>query len=58
MIRVSNLFHIVYKGNPKVRFEETLEVHLGDLKGIVPSSFKVTIETIPISLDPVDLKLL
>ena len=44
VIRISNLFHIVYKGNPKVCFEETFEVLLSDLKGIVPSSFKVTTE--------------
>ena len=41
MIRVSDLFHIVYKGNPKARFEETLDVLLWDLKCIMPSSFKV-----------------
>ena len=44
MIRVSNLFHIVFKGNPKARFGEILEVLLWDLKGILPSSFKVTTE--------------
>ena len=42
VIRVSNLFHIVYKENPKPHFVETLEVLLWDLKGIVSSSFKVT----------------
>ena len=42
MIRVSDLFLIVYKGNPKACFEETLEVLLWDLKGIMPSSFKFT----------------
>ena len=44
MIRVSNLFHIVFKENPKARFGEILEVLLWDLKGILPSSFKVTTE--------------
>ena len=43
MIRVSNLFHIVFKGNPKTCFVKTLEVLFLDLKGIVPSPFKVTI---------------
>ena len=42
MIRVSDLFHIVFRGNPKARFEKTLEMLLWDLKGIMPSSFKVT----------------
>ena len=28
VIRVSDLFHIVYKENPKPHFEETLEVLL------------------------------
>ena len=39
---VSDLFHIVFKENSKALFGETLEVLLWDLKGIVPSSFKVT----------------
>ena len=43
MIRVSNLFHIVFKGNLKAGFIMTLEVLLWDLKGNVPSPFKVTI---------------
>ena len=42
VIRVSVLFHIAYKGNPKACFEETLEVLLWDLKDIVPSPIKVT----------------
>ena len=42
MIKVSDIFHIVYKGNPKTRFVETLMVLLWDLKVIVSSSFKVT----------------
>ena len=44
VIMVSDLFHIVYKENPKARFGETFEVLLWDLKGFVPSSFKVTTE--------------
>ena len=43
MIKVSDLLHIVFKGNPKARFEKTFKVLLLDLKGIIPSSFKVTI---------------
>ena len=43
MIKVSDIFHIVYKENPKAHFVETLEVLLWDLKDIVLSSFKVTI---------------
>ena len=43
MIKVSDIFHIVYKENPKAHFLETLKVLLGDLKDIVLSSFKVTI---------------
>ena len=42
MNRVSDLFHIVYKGNSKAHFAKTLEVLLWDLKGIVYSSIKVT----------------
>ena len=42
MIRVSNLFHIVFRGNPKALFVETLEELLGDLKGVVPYIFKIT----------------
>ena len=42
MIRVSNLFHIVFKGNPKTCFVKTLEVLFLDLKGAVSSYFKVT----------------
>ena len=42
MIRVSDLFHILFKGNSKAHFEKTLEVLLWDLKGIMPYSFKVT----------------
>ena len=42
MIRVSNLFHIVFKGNPKTHFVITLEVLLWDLKGAMPSLFNVT----------------
>ena len=44
MIRISNLFHIVFKGDPTTRFVMTLEVLLWDLKGTVLSSFKVTTE--------------
>ena len=43
MIRVSDLFHILFKGNLKACFIMTLEVLLWDLKGIMPSPFKVTI---------------
>ena len=39
---VLNLFHIVFKRNSKARFVMTLEVLLWDLKGVVPSPFKVT----------------
>ena len=42
MIRVLDLFHIVFKGNPKARFVMTLEVLLWNLKGTMPSPFKVT----------------
>ena len=42
MIWVVNLFHIVFKGNHKEHFVKTLKVLLRDLKGIVPSPFKVT----------------
>ena len=42
MIKVSNLFHIIFKENPKTRFVIILEVLLWDLKGTVPSLFKVT----------------
>ena len=44
MIRVSNLFHIVFKGNPKARFVMTLKVLLWDLKDVVSSPIKVTTE--------------
>ena len=44
VIKVLDLFHMVYKGNPKTRFEQTLEVLLWDLKGIVSSSIKVIAE--------------
>ena len=43
MIKVSDIFHIIYKENPKAHFLETLKVLLWDLKDIVLSSFKVTI---------------
>ena len=42
MIRVSNLILLVFKGNPKTHFDMTLEVLFWDLKGIVPSPFKIT----------------
>ena len=41
-MRVLDLFYIVFKGNPKPQFVETLEVLFWDLKDIVASSFKVT----------------
>jgi len=44
VIRVLDLFHIVFKENLKARFVKTLDVLLWDLKGTVPSSFKVTIK--------------
>ena len=53
MIRVSNLILLVFKGNLKARFEETLELFFLDLKGTVSSPFKITT-----LLEPVDLKLL
>ena len=42
MIKVSDLFHILSKENPKAHFVMTLEVLLWDLKGTMPSPFKVT----------------
>ena len=44
MIKVSDLFHILFKGNLKTHFIMTLEVLLWDLKDTVPSPFKVTTE--------------
>ena len=44
VIKVLDLFHMVYKGNPKTHFEQTLEVLLWDLKGIMSSSIKVIAE--------------
>ena len=42
VIKVSDLFYIVFKGNLKTRFIMTLKVLLWDLKGTVPSPFRVT----------------
>ena len=53
MIRVSNLILLVFKGNLKARFEETLELFFLDLNGTVSSPFKITT-----LLELVDLKLL
>jgi len=39
---VSNLFHIAFKENSEAYFVMTLEVLFWDLKGFVPSPFKVT----------------
>ena len=44
MIRISNLFHIVFKENPKACFAMTLELLFWDLKGTMHSHFKVTTE--------------
>ena len=44
MIRVSDLIHLVYIGNPKACFVKILELLLWDLKGAMPSPFKVTTE--------------
>ena len=45
MIRVSNIILLVFKGNPKARFGETLDLKVlfWDIKGTMPSPFKVNI---------------
>ena len=58
MIKILDIILLLFKGNPKACFVITLKVLFWDLKGIVPSSFKVTISSIYTLLESVDLKLL